>query len=157
MSNENAYLKMSTQKKIYLQSKIIDGVANGVVVTDINGNIIYANPYACYLTGYTFNELLEANPRIFKSGEHPKEFYEEMWNAISSGKKWKGEIVNKKKDGTLWVELLIITPIRDNSGKIEFYVGIQQDVTKEREIKKQAEMKIKEGLAELKDFIKDKL
>ncbi len=155
MKKENIYLKLDPRKKIYLQSKAIEYVENGVVITDSAGFIIYANPYVFTLTGYTQEEVLGKTPRIFKSGVHDEIFYKDLWDTISNGRKWKGEITNKKKDGSLWIELLTITPIKDDNGEIEFYVGIQQDTAKEAN-KTESELKIKASLSELSDFIKNR-
>lgn len=153
--NKNTYLTLDARKKIYLQSKAIEYVENGIIITDCSGFIIYANPYVYNLTGYTQEEVIGKTPRIFKSGIHTDAFYKDLWDTITSGRKWKGEITNKKKNGNLWVEFLTITPIKDDNGEIEFYVGIQQDTEKNADRNK-SELNIKTSLTELNDFIKSK-
>jgi len=100
-----------------------------VIIADENGKIEYANPKVCELTGYSMNELLGSTPRIFNSGEHSKEFFEELWKTILSGNDWKGEIKNKTKDGEYYWESATISPIKDNNGTITHFVAVKEDIT----------------------------
>lgn len=105
---------------------------NIVSSTDIDGNIIYANKKFCEISGYEEKEILNQNHRMLKSGFHPAEFYEEMWQTISSGKVWQGKICNRKKDGSeYWVESSII-PFLDKSGLPYKYTSIRTDITQLR-------------------------
>jgi len=100
-----------------------------VSVTDPSGKIIYINDKFCDISGYRRDELMGANHRIVKSGEHPPEFFESMWFAISSGKVWHGKICNRRKDGNLyWVETSIV-PFLDSNGLPYQYIGIRTDIT----------------------------
>ncbi|WP_372905505.1 PAS domain S-box protein [Rhodohalobacter sp.] len=103
-----------------------------IVITDVNGEIVYVNKFFTELTGYTFEEALGKNPRILKSGYQSDEFYRKLWKTIISGKIWKGELLNKKKDGTLYWEKATIKPITDKDGKITNYLAVKQDVTEEK-------------------------
>jgi len=100
-----------------------------VVITDVAGNIEYINPYFTKLTGYDKSEAIGKNPRILKSGEHPKEFYEELWQTITSGKIWHGQFHNKKKNGELYWEDVTIGPIFNEKGEITHFIGMKIDIT----------------------------
>lgn len=105
-----------------------------IVITDAEGKILYVNKFFTELTGYTFEEVLEKNPRILKSGYQSEEFYSKLWESISSGNIWKGEILNKRKDGTLYWEHATIKPItNEDDGEITHYIAVKQDVTEEKE------------------------
>ncbi len=104
-----------------------------VSIADPQGIIIYVNDKFCKVSGYDEQELLGQNHRILKSGKQPDGLFKGMWAAISSNRIWKGEICNKKKDGSFyWVNATII-PFVDSSGKIEKYVAIRFDITKSKE------------------------
>ncbi len=103
-----------------------------ISITDLMGAIEYANPKTLELTGYTKEELIGQNPRIFNSGEKSKEAYEILWNNISSGKEWKGEFHNKKKNGELYWTLTSISPVMDPDGKIAHYLAVQEDITERK-------------------------
>jgi PAS domain S-box-containing protein len=100
-----------------------------VVITDAEGTIEYVNPKFVELTGYTAAEAIGQNPRILKSGEHPPELYRELWETITRGEQWKGEFLNKKKNGDLYWEDASISPIRNDEGVITHFVGIKLDIT----------------------------
>jgi len=98
-------------------------------IADANGDIIYANDNFCKISKYSREELIGNNHRMLKSGKQPDGMFIGMWKLISSGKTWKGEIVNKAKDGTFyWVDTTI-TPFKGVDGKIEKYVAIRFDIT----------------------------
>ncbi len=100
-----------------------------VSIADANGDLIYANDKFCEISKYSREELLGKNHRILKSGKQPDGLFTGMWKSISLGKTWKGEIVNKAKDGTFyWVDTTI-TPFKGIDGKIEKYVSIRFDIT----------------------------
>lgn len=116
---------------------IIEHSPISVVITDIDGNIRYANKTVLDLTGYTMEELIGKNPRILKSGFHPKEFYEQMWKEIKSGNEWRGEIKNIKKNRKTYWERAIIIPIKNDKGEIYSFLALKEDITESR---KQAEL-----------------
>ncbi|HEX71937.1 MAG TPA: PAS domain-containing sensor histidine kinase, partial [Candidatus Hydrogenedentes bacterium] len=100
-----------------------------VVITDYEGAIEYVNPQFAALTGYSLDEVLGQNPRILKSGETSQEDYQELWDTIKAGREWHGEFHNKKKDGTLYWERALISPIRDDAGNITHFIGLKEDIT----------------------------
>lgn len=115
--------------------KIINALDEHVIVavTDKNGMITFANEKFCEISKYSLSELIGQNHRILKSGLHPPEFYEKMWNTISKGKPWEGSMKNKAKDGSFYWVKTTIYPIVDNDGKIIEYVSIRLDITSQIE------------------------
>jgi PAS domain S-box-containing protein len=114
---------------------ILDALGEGVVVTDLQGTIQYLNQAMELLTGYSINESLGQNPRLWQSGQTPPEVYEAMWSAVLGGQTWRGEIVNRRKDGELYFASLAAAPIptTTNSGEpFAGFVGIQRDITERK-------------------------
>ncbi len=117
---------------INLYIDVLNSSSISSVITDSKGKIKWVNNAFIEITGYTFEEVVDQSPKILKSGKHDKEFYENLWSTITSGKVWKGEITNKKKNGSLYHENLVITPIFDNNNKIVNYVATKQDITNQK-------------------------
>ena len=120
-----------------LLTSAIEQAAETVVVTDVEGTIQYINPAFERITGYTRDEALGRNPRILKSGEHDDAFYREMWRMLTRGEAWNGQLINKKKDGTIYTEDATISPVRDASGKTVNYVAVKRDITQEIKLEEQ--------------------
>jgi two-component system, cell cycle sensor histidine kinase and response regulator CckA len=110
-------------------SKVIENLTEAVMITDIQGRIEYVNPAFEKMTGYKVYEVLGQNPRILKSGKQDKSFYEKMWNTILSGGIWEGELINKKKNGDLYYEWMVIFPLFDSKGNITNFVAIKRDIS----------------------------
>jgi two-component system sensor histidine kinase/response regulator len=113
-----------------------------VVVTDREGTIEYVNPAFSELTGYPAEEAIGLNPRVLKSGLHPREFYEEMWRTILAGRTWQGEICNRRRDGSLFWESAKIAPVRDDRGEISHFVAIKEDITERRWQERLSELRL---------------
>lgn len=124
--NRNGSERSLQLKKLLLA---VDQSPASIVLTDIKGNIEYVNPQFSETTGYSKEEVMGNNPRILKSSLHDKNFYEELWSTISSGKQWKGIFFNKKKDGTVYYESAIISPIINEKGVITNYLAIKDNIT----------------------------
>jgi PAS domain S-box-containing protein len=122
-----------------------------VVITDLEGTIEYVNPKFCEVTGYARNEAVGQNPRILKSGEMSSDAYRELWQTITSGREWRGEFHNRRKDGTLYWESAFISPIRDADGNITHFLAIKEDVTD----RKNAEAQIRKSLQEKEILLKE--
>ncbi len=118
-----------------------------IVITNLEGNIEYVNPRFTQVTGYSFNEAKGKNPRILNSGHTKKELYRELWSRISSGKDWKGEFYNRKKNGELFWEAASISPIIDERGEITHYIAVKEDITD----KKEATRKIFDAIIETEE------
>ena len=123
-----------------------------VVITDRNGIIEYANPFFNKLTGYSPDEYIGKTPGILKSAFHPKEFYDEMWYTILSGNTWEGEFYNCKKNGEMYWENAIISPIANNKNEITHFVAIKTDITHAKNIN--SELIIAKERAEESDRLK---
>ncbi len=103
-----------------------------VVITDKNGVIEYVNPMFTQVTGYESEEVLGKNPRIWKSGSLSSEFYADMWTTIKSGRIWRGDFINHRKDGSEFWERASISPIRNTRGKVTHYVAVKSDITADK-------------------------
>ena len=110
-----------------------------IMMTDIEGTIIYVNPAFERITGYSREEAVGLNPRIIKSGLHDKAFYEQMWRTILSGQPWRGQMTDRRKDGSLFTEESVISPVRDASRAITAFVAAKRDVTQEIELQRKLE------------------
>ncbi len=110
-------------------SKAIEQSPSSIVITDINGKIEYVNQTFTKKTGYSFEEAIGQNPRLLKSGTHDKNFYENFWNTILSGKDWQGEFLNKRKSGELYWEEALISPIINERNEITHFVAVKEDIT----------------------------
>lgn len=108
-----------------------------VVITDAQGHIQYVNPSFEKNTGYTRSEAVGRTPAILKSGAHDDAFYREIWETITSGDPWAGQIRNKRKDGSFYIEDCIITPVFSESGDIINFVGVKHDITRTLELEEQ--------------------
>ncbi|HUI53824.1 MAG TPA: PAS domain S-box protein [Bryobacteraceae bacterium] len=116
----------------HLLATAVDQVAEGVVITDSEARIRYVNRAFTRMTGYAAEEVIGQNPRLLKSGRHEPAFYKQMWETIRAGRLWLGELVNRRKDGSLYTEELAITPVRNSSGAITNYIAVKRDVTARR-------------------------
>ena len=131
-------------------SRAVEQSPVSIVITDLQARIEYVNPYFCAVTGYAVDEVLGNNPRILKSGRVAAEVYAELWGRISSGQEWRGEFLNKKKNGELFWESAAILPVKDDEGRITHYMAIKEHITE----RKHAEQKLYEQ-ARLLDLTPD--
>ena len=111
----------------------VEASASSIVITDMDGAIEYVNPAFSQVTGYSREEAIGENPRVLKSGQHPASFYQEMWEVLSRGEIWRGEIINKKKNEELYWEHASISPLENELGEIVSYVAVKDDITQAKE------------------------
>lgn len=128
--------KQAEQERLRL-SIAIDQATEAVIITDIEGTIEYVNPAFSVSSGYTKEEAVGRNPRMLKSGQQDDATYKEMWEQISSGQPWKGNLQNKHKDGSIYIEEATISSVHNTSGTIVNYVAVKRDITKELDIEEQ--------------------
>ncbi|MDI6767490.1 MAG: PAS domain S-box protein [Bacteroidota bacterium] len=129
--------RLQALQQLNLQSSALESTANSIVITDRDGNIQWVNPAFTNMTGYTFEEVRYKNLRVLESGKQDDAFYKNLWDTIISGKVWHGEIINKRKDGTLYNEEMTITPVRGKTGEIENFIAIKQDITQKKLVETQ--------------------
>ena len=122
----------------------IEQSAESVVMTDAAARIEYVNPAFERVTGYTAEEVRGQNPRLLQSGRQSRAFYEAMWQTLTGGRPWVGDMVNRRKDGSLYTEAAIISPVRDASGTTTSYVAVQREVTREREAEAREQVRARE-------------
>jgi diguanylate cyclase (GGDEF)-like protein/PAS domain S-box-containing protein len=114
-------------------SRAVEHSPASIVITDINGNIQYVNPKFTALSGYSLEEVRDQTPRILKSGRTPLQIYHELWRTILAGQEWRSELLNRKKDGTLFWESVSISGISDAKGQISHFVAVKEDITARKE------------------------
>ena len=113
--------------------------AETIIITDLHGTILYANPAFEKISGYSCAEVLGKNPSILKSDRHDAAFYRQMWETLTRGETWNGHLVNRRKDGTFYEEESTISPVHDAAGQVVNYVAVKHDVT--REIQREAQLR----------------
>ncbi len=125
--------RRQAEERLRLQGVALESAANAIVITDIEGRILWVNAAFTTLTGYSRDEALGQRPSLLKSGCHDQAFYGHLWATIRSGKTWRGEITNRRKDGRLYTEEMTITPVLGERGEITHFIGIKQDITARKE------------------------
>jgi len=121
-------------ESLRLLSLAVEQSPASIVITDTAGRIEYVNRKFTEVTGYRAEEVRGQNPRILKSGESPPEHYRQMWQALVAGKPWRGEFHNRKKNGELFWELALVSPVLDESGAIGHYLAVKEDITERRRL-----------------------
>ena len=129
--------RRSSEEERRLMVAAFEQANDSIIVTDASGKVRYVNPAFARSTGYSSEEILGKTQSVLNSGEQDSEFYRRLWNTIGSGQPWRGQMVNRRKDGTLHIESQSIFPIRDGTGHITHYAGIKRDITREVEMEKQ--------------------
>ncbi|HLQ72818.1 MAG TPA: MFS transporter [Bacillota bacterium] len=115
--------------RLTLSKEVFDSTGKGILVTDQKGHIVSVNPAFTSLTGYAEEDVLGKNPNILSSGKQDKQFYEKMWETISTYGEWQGSIWNKRKNGEQYLQLLMITAVKDETDEVIRYVGTFSDIT----------------------------
>ena len=114
---------------LQLQTAALEAAANAVLISDADGRVEWVNRAFAELTGYSLEEMRGQTPRILKSGVQNPFYYEKLWETVLAGNVWHGELYNRRKDGSVYIEEQTITPVRGSDGTIRHFVAIKQDVT----------------------------
>jgi PAS domain S-box-containing protein len=131
--HKSALAEEEMQKERQLAARVFKHSTNGVLITDAERRIVAVNPQLEVISGYASSELIGQDPRIFSSGGHDHAFYQAMWDALGRHDIWRGEIVNRRKDGRDIQEWLTISVVRDQQGQLINYVGVFEDISEARQ------------------------
>jgi PAS domain S-box-containing protein len=137
--------RREVEEQLQLQAAALQAAANGIVITDTNGRIQWVNAAFTQLTGYSAAEAIGQRTNLLNSGIHSKQFYQKMWHNIRNGQVWQGEISNRRKDGSIYLEEMTITPVYNHDGATTHFIAIKQDITE----RKLAEKKLHDRAASL--------
>jgi len=116
-------------ESLRITASVFDNSQEAILITDADNRIMDVNPAFCRITGYRREEVLGKNPRLLGSGRQDKLFYDEMWQALKQEKTWRGEVWNRRKSGEIYAELLSISVICSDDGKVQHYVGVFSDIS----------------------------
>ena len=145
--------RKKAEEQIRLMGAALEAAANGIVITDQKGRILWANKAFEQLTGYSVSEVIGLTPRLLKSGREQPSFYQDMWDTITAGKVWSGDLINKRKDGSLYHESMMIAPLAGSIGAPTHYIAIKQDVSERVNAAQEREQligQLKQALSEVK-------
>jgi two-component system, cell cycle sensor histidine kinase and response regulator CckA len=131
-SNRDVTERMLAEKQLQKLLLAVEQSPVSIVITDTSGNIEYVNPKFTQVTGYTFEEARGQNPRILKSGVTQPEEYTGLWETIASGGEWRGELLNKRKNGELFWEAVSISPVKTSENVITNFVAVKEDITERK-------------------------
>jgi PAS domain S-box-containing protein len=147
---------ITERKRIEDQNRVqlaaLQAAGSGVVIAGTDGTIQWINRAFTELTGYSEAEAIGKNPRLLKSGKHDRAFYAKMWQTLTGGRVWQGELINRRKDGSLYTEEMTIAPVFDAAGAIEHFVAVKQDVTA-RNLADEAQRRLAAIVASTEDAI----
>lgn len=133
-----ALLRTEMEARNNLLIAALEAAANGIVITNKDAIVIWANPAFGRLTGYSPEEAVGHKPNeLIKSGLQNEAFYQDMWANLLAGQHWRGELINKRKNGSLYHEELSIAPVKDGAGEITHFIGIKENITERKEMEAQ--------------------
>ena len=125
--------RKQAEEELRKLSRAIEQSPSTIVITDLKGTIEFVNPAFTLSSGYSYEEAVGENPRILKSDRQSPELYQEMWETLSNGTVWQGELINKRKNGELYWEFATLSPLKDQSGKTTHYLAIKEDITQRKQ------------------------
>jgi diguanylate cyclase (GGDEF)-like protein/PAS domain S-box-containing protein len=128
------------EERLRILSVAVEQSPTSIVISDLNGDLLYVNPRFTQVTGYSAEEAIGQNPRILKSGLTADEVYKQLWDSLIHGKVWHGELINRRKNGETYWEEVHIAPVKNSTGNVTHYVGVKVDISE----RKAAEEKIKQ-------------
>lgn len=126
--------KMRTEEVLKSRVTAIEAAAEAVMITNRSGLIDYVNPAFTQISGYEFHEVVGKSPAFLKSGQQDVDFYRNFWRTIRSGRTWRGELVNRRKDGTLYTEFMAVAPVVDDQRGIVGFVAVKHDVSERKKL-----------------------
>lgn len=147
--------RKQAESEIRRLQKAVEHAATGVAITDEKGVFVYANPAMSQMTGYSPDEVIGQYSNLLKSGQHDDAFYKNLWDTIESGQVWQGEMLNRRKDGSLYWEFQTIAPVYDEKGRITNYVAIKEDITERKQM--EADLRAAKEQAEAASALKERL
>ncbi|MFZ4539597.1 response regulator [Propionivibrio sp.] len=124
--------RKATENQLRKLSLAVEQSPESVLITDLDARIEYVNDAAAAVTGYGREELIGKNPSLLQSGKTPPETYVALWDALTQGQQWKGELYNRRKDGSEYVEFVVIAPLHQPDGTITHYVAVKEDITERK-------------------------
>jgi PAS domain S-box-containing protein len=152
--------RKEAEEELRKLSRAVEQSDGTIIITDAQGTIEFVNPSFSRITGYSAAEAIGQNPCLLKSGEMRPEVYEDLWATITQGEVWEGELLNRKKDGQLFWESAIISPVKDSNGEITHYVAVKEDITERKkagaalqEAHDRLEQRVAERTAELREAV----
>jgi nitrogen fixation negative regulator NifL len=141
--------RKQAERELVVLNTALEAAANGIILTDRDGTILWSNSAFDQMTGYGKEEIVGKNPRLLISGMQGRGFYRNLWETILAGTVWRGELINRRKDGSLYTEEQTITPVFDKNGNITNFISIRQDITEH----KQAEEALKNSEEQYRSLV----
>lgn len=132
-----ALLVTQEQQQLRLLRGAMDSATNAMFITEKDGTIVWFNEALSLFSGYSFAELMGSNPKLMSSGVQEANFWREFWQTIEQGKAWRGELANRRKDGSLINVVQNVTPLFDNTGNLTHFLAVQQDITEMKELERE--------------------
>jgi PAS domain S-box-containing protein len=124
--------RKQAEATLRLQSAALQASANAIAITDAEANFMWVNPAFSNLTGYNVEEVIGQSPRLLKSGLVDPAVYEDLWKTILAGRPWSGELINRRKDGSVYPEEQTITPVLDDQGQVLYFIVVKQDISERK-------------------------
>ncbi|HUV99372.1 MAG TPA: PAS domain S-box protein [Gallionella sp.] len=143
--SEDITERKRAEQSLLKLKQAVEQSPSSIVITDLNANIEYANPAFVRESGYSLDEFLGSNPRLLHSGKTPKAAYDDLWLNLASEKTWKGEFINRRKDGSEYIESAIISPVFQPDGRMTHFLAVKENITE----RKQAEAELMASKASL--------
>ncbi len=138
-SSRDITLRRQSEEETNKLRLVVEQSPSSVVITDKHGTIEYVNPAFERISGYSFAEVVGQNPRVLKSGKTPESAFKQLWSTITSGQPWRGEFINKKKNGELYDENVFVIPIKNSAGDITNFAAVKENITEIKKAKRMAE------------------
>ncbi len=129
-----AMLGAQEQQDLRLMEAAMSNAANAMFISDCNGYVQWLNDALCRFSGYSAEEIIGSNPRLFNSGKHDKDFWRAMWDTILSGKPWRGDVINRNKADKLYTVTQSISPLFNDKGELTHFLAVQQDISEKRRL-----------------------